>query len=197
MQRTNYYLFDWMDFDPQLSKDESLWKAYDTTMVKAVDGDVVITVPYQKQMLQEDMQPDNSVERMSFPLLLRAYGDSILRLFTSMVGDEMKEESDMLCMAQNLKQEPLTVSFSDNLYSVYDAKGRLRAEINVQPAKKDWWSELLPEPQPTIRLTLFPDGNKEKGVELSDDHFSPPRYDALPIGFCMTEGKADRATMSF
>ena len=88
MQRTNYYLFDWMDFDPQLSKDESLWKAYDTTMVKAVDGDVVITVPYQKQMLQEDMQPDNSVERMSFPLLLRAYGDSILRLFTSMVGDE-------------------------------------------------------------------------------------------------------------
>ena len=197
MQRTNYYLFDWMDFDPQLSKDESLWKAYDTTMVKAVDGDVVITVPYQKQMLQEDMQPDNSVERMSFPLLLRAYGDSILRLFTSMVGDEMKEESDMLCMAQNLKPEPLSVSFSDNLYSVYDAKGRLRAEINVQPAKKDWWSELLPEPQPTIRLTLFPDGNKEKGVELSDDHFSPPRYDALPIGFCMTEGKADRATMSF
>ena len=197
MQRTNYYLFDWMDFDPQLSKDESLWKAYDTTMVKAVDGDVGITVPYQKQMLQEDMQPDNSVERMSFPLLLRAYGDSILRLFTSMVGDEMKEESDMLCMAQNLKPEPLSVSFSDNLYSVYDAKGRLRAEINVQPAKKDWWSELLPEPQPTIRLTLFPDGNKEKGVELSDDHFSPPRYDALPIGFCMTEGKADRATMSF
>ena len=197
MQRTNYYLFDWMDFNPQLSKDESLWKAYDTTMVKAVDGDVVITVPYQKQMLQEDMQPDNSVERMSFPLLLRAYGDSILRLFTSMVGDEMKEESDMLCRAQNLKPEPLTVSFSDNLYSVYDAKGRLRAEINVQPAKKDWWSELLPEPQPTIRLTLFPDGNKEKGVELSDDHFSPPRYDALPIGFCMTEGKADRATMSF
>ena len=197
MQRTNYYLFDWMDFDPQLSKDESLWKAYDTTMVKAVDGDVVITVPYQKQVLQEDMQADNNVERKSFPLLLRAYGDSIVRLFTSMAGDEMKEESDMLCMAENLKPEPLTVSFSDNLYSVYDAKGRLRAEIDIQPVKKEWWSGLLPEPQPTIRLTVFPDGNKEKGVELSDDHFSPPRYDALPIGFCMTEGKADRATMSF
>ena len=197
MQRTNYYLFDWMDFDPQLSKDESLWKAYDTTMVKAVDGDVVITVPYQKQVLQEDMQADNNVERKSFPLLLRAYGDSIVRLFTSMAGDEMKEESDMLCMAENLKPEPLTVSFSDNLYSVYDAKGRLRAEIDIQPVKKEWWSGLLPEPQPTIRLTVFPDGNKEKGVELSDDHFSPPRYDALPIGFCMTEGKAGRATMSF
>ena len=197
MQRTNYYLFDWMDFDPQLSKDESLWKAYDTTMVKAVDGDVVITVPYQKQVLQEDMQADNNVERKSFPLLLRAYGDSIVRLFTSMAGDEMKEESDMLCMAENLKPEPLTVSFSDNLYSVYDAKGRLRAEIDIQPVKKEWWSGLLPEPQPTIRLTVFPDGDKEKGVELSDDHFSPPRYDALPIGFCMTEGKADRATMSF
>ena len=197
MQRTNYYLFDWMDFDPQLSKDESLWKAYDTTMVKAVDGDIVITVPYQKQVLQEDMQADNNVERKSFPLLLRAYGDSIVRLFTSMAGDEMKEESDMLCMAENLKPEPLTLSFSDNLYSVYDAKGRLRAEIDIQPVKKEWWSGLLPEPQPTIRLTVFPDGNKEKGVELSDDHFSPPRYDALPIGFCMTEGKADRATMSF
>ena len=31
MQHTNYYIFDWMDFDSYFSKDESLWKAYEPT----------------------------------------------------------------------------------------------------------------------------------------------------------------------
>ena len=42
---------------------------------------------------------------------------------------------------------------------------------------------LLPDPQETLDLRLFPDGNRE--VRLAAyDHFSPPRYDAdsrLPI----------------
>ena len=28
MKPTNYHLFDFLDFDPDLSRDESLWKAY-------------------------------------------------------------------------------------------------------------------------------------------------------------------------
>lgn len=197
MQRTNYYLFDWMDFDPALSRDESLWKAYAETGVSEDNGDIVITVPYQKQVLQEDMQADTSAGQLAFPLRLRAYGDKIVRLFTTMIGDEMKDESVMLEMDKALSHSPLHIEKADGLYIIKDVAGVMRASVDTTPYVTDIWSDLLPAPQPTIRLTVYPDGNAEKGIELSDDHFSPPRYDALPIGFCMTDGKPDRATVSF
>lgn len=197
MQRTNYHLFDWLDFDRELKKDESLWKAYTSIDVKEDNGDIIVSVPYQKQVLQEDMLADNAVSQRIIPLTLRAYGDSIVRIFTSMVDDDIVEKSYMLEMDKNLSRTKLDFTFSNDIYTIKDEKGKVRATINLQPYKIDWWSDLQPAPQPTIHLTIFPDGNLQKGVELSDDHFSPPRYDALPLAFCQTEGKADRATMSF
>ena len=43
MQRTNYYLFDWLDFDRELKRDESLWKAYTSVDIKEEDGDIIIS----------------------------------------------------------------------------------------------------------------------------------------------------------
>lgn len=197
MQRTNYYLFDWLDFDRELKRDESLWKAYTSVDVKEDNGDIIISVPYQKQVLQEDMLADTSVPHRNVPLRLRAYGDRIVRVFTSMVGDEITESSYMLEMDKGLSKTKLSFFFADDVYTIKDEVGMTRATINLKPYNIDWWSDLQPAPQPTIHLTIYPDGNLQKGVELSDDHFSPPRYDALPIAFCMTEGREDRATMSF
>lgn len=197
MQRTNYYLFDWLDFDRELKRDESLWKAYTSVDVKEDNGDIIISVPYQKQVLQEDMLADTSVPHRIVPLRLRAYGDRIVRVFTSMVGDEITESSYMLEMDKGLSKTKLSFFFADDVYTIKDEVGMTRATINLKPYNIDWWSDLQPAPQPTIHLTIYPDGNLQKGVELSDDHFSPPRYDALPIAFCMTEGREDRATMSF
>ena len=197
MQRTNYYLFDWLDFDRELKRDESLWKAYTSVDIKDEDGDIIISIPYQKQVLQEDMLADTSVSQRVVPFRLRAYGDKIVRVFTSMVGDEITETSYMLDIDKKLVRTKLSFSFTDNVYIITDEAGKTRATINLKPYNTEWWSDLQPAPQPTIHLTIYPDGNIEKGIELSDDHFSPPRYDALPIAFCMTEGKEDRATMSF
>ena len=197
MQQTNYYIFDWMDFDSDFSKDESLWKAYEPTAVNEADGDILVTVPYQKQVLQEDMLADTNVPQRDYTLRLRAYGDAVVRVFTSMAGDEMSDESHILDIHPDMKKMPLNVRQCDGIYTITDANGSTRAEIDTTPYKTEWWSDLQPAPQPTIRLTVYPDGDLAKGVELSDDHFSPPRYDALPIAFCLTEGKPDRATMSF
>lgn len=197
MQRTNYYLFDWLDFDRELKRDESLWKAYTSVDIKEEDGDIIISIPYQKQVLQEDMLADTSVSQRVVPFRLRAYGDKIVRVFTSMVGDEITETSYMLDIDKKLVRTKLSFSFTDNVYIITDEAGKTRATINLKPYNTEWWSDLQPAPQPTIHLTIYPDGNIEKGIELSDDHFSPPRYDALPIAFCMTEGREDRATMSF
>ena len=73
-----------MDFDPLLEKDEALWKAYAPSKIEEHDGDIVVTIPYQKQLHQEDMAPDNNAPRQSYELVIRAYEPNIVRVFTTM-----------------------------------------------------------------------------------------------------------------
>lgn len=198
MKQTNYHLFDFLDFDPDLKRDEALWKAYQPTAVEAVNGEIRISVPFQKQLLAADMAADEKAEQVTHTLILRAYGKEILRLFLDVKGDTPSDESEMLQYAPSVKQTPLTATFTDGVWSICDEQGTLRGELNQKEAVIDFWSDLQPAPQSTIDLTLYPDGNREKPVRLSAyDHFSPPRYDALPLAFCESEGKADRATLSF
>ena len=193
MKPTNYHLFDFMDFDPALQRDEALWKAHAPSKVEERNGDIHITIPFQRQLHQADIAPDAAIPLQSRTLVLRAYGPTILRLFITMVGDEMVESDDMLLLS-GLSPMPLHME-GDN---IVDAGGALRATIDRRPPVLDHWSDLLPPPQPAPRITFHPDGDKRKGISLSDDHFSPPRYDALPIGFVETDGShAERATMSF
>ena len=199
MKQTNYHLFDFMDFDPTLQKDEALWKAYAPTKTTEKDGDIVITIPYQKQLHQEDMAPDLEAKQQSYDLIIRAYEPNIIRLFTTMAGDEMKEEDEMLQFAPEVKRLPLRDACGD----VIAINGKTLATINLSEPVTDHWSDLLPAPQPAPFITFYPDGDPSKPIALSDDHFSPPRYDALPLGFwsacrCATATiSPERATISF
>lgn len=198
MKQTNYHLFDFLDFDTDLQRDEALWKAHKPTSVEAVEGDIHITVPFQKQLKAADMAADTKCEQVSHTLILRAYGEEIVRLFLSTEGQAPSDESEMLAYAPSVKKLPLTATLAEDVWQFHDANGKLRGELNLKEAVIDFWSDLQPAPQPTIDLTIYPDGVKEKPVRLSAyDHFSPPRYDALPLAYCETEGKVDRATLSF
>ena len=197
MKQTNYYLFDFMDFDSSLQKDEVLWKAYAPTCIKEKDGDIVITIPYQQQKRQEDMAPDMEVPQKSYDLIIRAYDSTILRIFTTMLHDAMLEEDDMLQMQVNRMALHLEGT------NIIDVHGKKRGTINLNAPILDYWSDLLPPPQPAPFITFYPDGDENKPIELSDDHFSPPRYDALPLGFVSCgiattkEETNERATISF
>ena len=197
MKQTNYYLFDFMDFDSSLQKDEVLWKAYAPTCIKEKDGDIVITIPYQQQKRQEDMAPDMEVPQKSYDLIIRAYDSTILRIFTTMLHDDMLEEDDMLQMQVNRMALHLEGT------NIIDVQGKKRGTINLNAPILDYWSDLLPPPQPAPFITFYPDGDENKPIELSDDHFSPPRYDALPLGFVSCgnattkEETNERATISF
>ena len=196
MKQTNYHLFDFMDFDSTLQKkDENLWKAYAPTNIEERDGDIVVTIPYQKQLHQEDMAPDTSAKQQSYDLIIRAYEPNIIRLFTTMSGDEMTECDDMLQFSPDIKRLPLRYLHGD-IIATNDKK---LATIDLSAPKLDHWSDLLPAPQPAPFMTFYPDGDETKGIALSDDHFSPPRYDALPLGFVSrgSASKTERATISF
>lgn len=196
MKPTNYHLFDFMDFDQELKKNESLWKAYKPTAVVEKDGDILVTVPFQKQVLANDMAPDTNVAQETHTLIIRQYEPGIIRLFMGFDGEQPSDTSEMLQMSARVKCSPLHAELKDDQWVITDNGGVCRAVINMQQPVLDRWSELLPDPQETLDLRLFPDGKHE--VRLAAyDHFSPPRYDALPLGYCKTEGKNDRATLSF
>ena len=200
MKQTNYHLFDFMDFDPSLEKDESLWKAYAPTKIQERDGDIVVTIPYQKQLRQEDMAADESTPQQSYDLIIRAYQPNIVRLFTTMSGDQMTEDDDMLQFSPDIRRLPLSYDGCGNITA---NNGKTLATIDLSAPPIDHWSDLQPAPQPAPFITFYPDGNPQKGIALSDDHFSPPRYDALPLAFCSVCSESvatshnERATISF
>ena len=171
MKQTNYHLFDFMDFDPALQKDEALWKAYAPTSIEEREGDIVVTIPYQKQLRQEDMAPDNAAPQQSYELVIRVYEPNIVRVFTTMSGDAMMEVDDMLQFSPDIKRQPLRHICGN----VVTSSGKTVATIDLSEPQLDKWSDLLPPPQPAPFITFYPDGDERKGIALSDDHFSPPR----------------------
>ncbi len=196
MKPTNYHLFDFMDFDQELQKDESLWKACRPIAVEEKDGDIHITVPFQKQVLANDMAPDTGAPRENHTLVVRQYEPGITRVFMSFDGETPEDTSEMLQMSDRVKRVPLRAEMTDGQWLITDGGGTLRAVVNMREPQLDRWSELLPDPQETLDMRFFPDGKRE--VRLAAyDHFSPPRYDALPLAYCKTEGDIDRATLSF
>lgn len=197
MKPTNYHLFDFLDFDTNLSKPESLWKSCRPTCVKVVDGDIHIEIPFQKQRLDNDMAADSSTPRAVHTLILRQYGPKILRLFMGFGQWPLSDHSEMLILDEKVDKLPLDVKFEEGVYIIFTlTDGVTRAVIDVREPVVERWSNLQPAPQETLDLTLYPDGKRQ--VRLAAyDHFSPPRYDALPLAYCEMAGQKERATLSF
>ena len=153
MKQTNYHLFDFMDFDPAMQRDEALWKAYAPTNIEERDGDIIVTIPYQKQLHLEDMAPDNNVPQQSYELIIRAYEPNIVRVFTTMAGDGMTDSDDMLQFTQDVKR--LSLRYIDG--DIITTNGKTVAKVDISAPCLDHWSDLLPPPQPAPFITFYPD----------------------------------------
>lgn len=196
MKPTNYHLFDFLDFDVDLKKDESLWKAYKPLAVEEKDGDILVSVPFQKQVLDNDMAADMDVPQEVYTLVIRQYGPKITRLFMGFGEERMTDDSEMLQYSSRIVKMPLHADFADDQWIISTGDGVKRAVINMREPVLDRWSDLQPDPQETLDIRLYPDGKREVCL-AAYDHFSPPRYDALPLAFCKNEGRKERATLSF
>ena len=216
---TNYHLFDFLEFPEDLNTNLRLWKSYRPTSIASVDGDIIITIPFQQQKLNADMAADTDVPQQSYKLILRQYNEKILRIFcdfkdpTPALPQGEPEGSSMLLFSDRIKKIPLSfvISEGDNLIvseiqqlditddfcgqiSIVTPDGTQRALLNLTEPKLDRWSDLQPDSQPTTDIRFFPDGKRE--IRLAAyDHFSPPRYDALPLALmtssCHSTGKGD------
>lgn len=133
MKPTNYHLFDFLDFDPDLSRDESLWKAYKPTSVYEKDGDICINVPFQKQVLSNDMAPDTTSPREEYTLVIRQYTSGITRLFIGFGEESMTDQSEMLQFSDRVKKLPLQVTQTEGEWLITTQDGIQRALIHVKP----------------------------------------------------------------
>ncbi len=196
MKQTNYHLFDFLDFDIDFKKDEALWKACRPTSIYEKEGDIYIVIPFQKQQKANDMAADENTPREESIIIIRQYSNKIIRVFSGFGDNNISDESEMLQFSPDIHKIPLKVTVQENGWLLTDPTGSRRAWINLQEPELDYWSDLLPAPQETLDITFYPDGERE--IKLSAyDHFSPPRYDGLPLAYIVKEGKKERATISF
>jgi alpha-D-xyloside xylohydrolase len=195
MKQTNYHLFDFLDFDTNLNGEDILWRACKPTDITALNGDVLVTVPFQKQLLQNDIRPDTAAARKNYTLRFRAYGDKILRVSMGFGVAEMPD-SPMLQLADGLKVLPLSFSKSEAGWTITDSKGVKRAYFNFTLPPLDHWSDLLPVPEETIDVRFFPDGKREVKISAYDQFF-PARHDGMALALVERNGEPNRATLSF
>ena len=209
MIQTNYHLFDFLDFDEELKQDKSLWKAYAPTAVYEHEGDICIDIPFQKQIKANDMAPDTTAPQETYTLIVRYYEPMIIRLFcrfsTPAAPGNVRchavapqEESPLLQFSERILRKPLHIEQTAEGYLLKTPEGLTRAFINTAVAPIDHWSDLQPAPQPTVDIRFYPEGGTHKEIALAAyDHFSPPRYDALPIGFVKDSAEPSAGLLSF
>jgi Alpha-glucosidases, family 31 of glycosyl hydrolases len=194
MRQTNYQLFDFLDFDTSLDGNERLWRALPPNSFSEHNGDIFIKIPFQKQINSNDISPDLSVAPVEYTLRIRAYGESILRV-SAVFDGEIQETSEMLEF-RDIAHCLLSIVESENKWIIKDEKEVVRTIFDFTPHETEFWSDLQPAPQPTLKLTFYPDGKNE--VKLVDyDMFSPARHDAFALAMVEQDGKPNRVTCSF
>ncbi len=201
MKQTNYHLFDFLDFDTELKQNEALWRACKPTDIEEKNGDIILTVPFQKQKLTGDvpacdLSADASVTRKEYKLIIRQYGEKIIRAFVGFGEEVQPASSEMLELDASLKQTPLYLEKHENEWLIFDSKNVKKAVVSLRDPEIDWWSDLLPAPDETLNIVFYPDGKREIALSAYDQ-FSPPRHDGLALAYVEKDGKNDRATMSF
>ncbi|MDP4208637.1 MAG: alpha-xylosidase [Bacteroidota bacterium] len=195
MKQTNYHLFDFLDFEKDLSGNEAVWKAGKPTNIETQNGDVVITVPFQKLVTSNEISPDKPVAPKEFQLRLRAYNDKILRVSAGFGVADMPD-SPMLEFGDNLKFTPLKFEKHETEWLVKDHNGMLKARFDLSEPAIDFWSDLIPAPEDTLNATFYPDGKREIKISAYDQ-FTPARHDAMALAYVEKDGVNDRVTISF
>lgn len=193
MKQTNYYINDLLDV-PEDGK-ACVWRACKPSGINISEGDVILSIPFQKQEAGKDIYPDLKIPKVEYLFRIRAYGESVLRLSVGF-GIPVMEDSEMLCISQDIK--PLALDFRklENEWQIVDDSLNVRARINFAPIKTDHWSDLLPGPDETFEITFYPESGKEVRIS-SYDQFQPNRHDAMALAFVQESEIKTRATISF
>ena len=170
MKQTNYQLFDFLDFDPSGTPEEILWKACSPLSIFTEGVDAVIEIPFQGQKKSHDITSDQAFPRKNYFLKLRCYGERIIRLSVGF-GVPVMQDTSMLLIDKDLPLIPNVYEINDEEWIVKDRNGTLRAKLNRKAYDTEHWSDLIPSPDETLELVLYPDGKTEVRLSAFDQFF--------------------------
>ena len=208
MKQGNDFMLDILDWNAPAAQTDVLWRACFPTGARVVDGDVLLTVPFQAQRRTLRPEADADVPRRAYTLRVRAYGDSAVRLTVdfsrtadvpsaSPADRPSVSDSPMLELHPSLVPEPLAVTPTATGWDVRDTSGALRLRVNTAvPPARPWGGTELSPPQETLDLTAYPDGVIAVPL-MAYDHFFPEKIESLSLAFVTRDGEPHRALFAF
>lgn len=187
-------MIDFLEFEPEFSGSEFLWRAGKPTDIKSIRGKVAVSVPFLRLQPGVDVTIDETVQPQSHQLLLSLCAENILRVSMG-IGEAVPESSDMLLLDDSIQLRPLTIKKAEKEWLVMDESGGLRAAFDFSEPETDFWSDLLPPPHDVFNARFYPDGQIPVRVS-HDDNFFPARSDAFGLAYVEKNGKPDRIVFS-
>ncbi len=143
--------------------------------------------PSSETSIQSNVEADPKtiriflVERMQ--VAHTCYDDGMLRLSICFcrVIETFADEDPAQCWPwhESLLVEPLTVHTTDSGWDISDTHRRVRMRVNVSEPPIKVWSDLLPPPDETLDIELFPDGKTWVPL-MAYDQFFPQKQNSMP-----------------
>ncbi|MFA7119320.1 MAG: alpha-xylosidase [Sphaerochaetaceae bacterium] len=197
MKQKNRFVFDMLDQDSPEAVEDTIFRAGKPLSARENDGSVILSVPFFKQKIKNMfLYPDQSAEMKTSDVVIRCYGESILRLTTAFGGSiPQDEDNPMFSWDSSLLSKRLHSKKTAEGWNIQDEDGHLKMKVNTKDLPREIWSNLQPEPPETFEAIVFPDGKTSVSF-LGHDDFFPSQPESFSLGFVEREGKVHRCLYS-
>jgi len=196
MKPSQHYLQGMLDLDSPEAAEDVVWTAGRPTAARTDEnGAVTIDVPFRAVAAGPNRKLNDDEPTRAHRLVVRAYGDSVVRVSMALDGEPPGDKGHMLQLHESLIPEPLAVKPTGSGWDVLDSDAHLRVRIDTSEPPKRHWSDLLADAQPGFAVTVFPDG--EAPVEfMAYDFFNQWQLDSLALAYVERAERAHRAAFS-
>lgn len=196
MKPQNRFTTGLLDLAAPEAVDDILFRAGKPRSVRERAGAVVFRVPFLAQKQSSlDLEPDKKVRPRMQDIVVRAYGDSIVRVTVAFAGKIPDDNSPMLDLHPSLKAVPLTVKRTTAGWEVRDPLNAIRFRVNTAKKPVKQWSRLLRPFGDTFDASVFPDGKTNVDF-MAYDSFFKKCQDSIPLGYVERKRKPHRACWS-
>ncbi len=197
MKQKNRYVFDMLDLDSPEATRDAVYRAGKPVSAREEGGSAVFTVPFFRQELRNMfLYPVAGAEPTRRELVVRAYGDSIVRL-TLVDPGCLPDDSDnpMLEFHPSLAAERLEPKRTDDGWVTLDSAGRTRMAVKTRDVPEKIWSDLQPEPREAFEATVYPDGETAVPFMARDDFF-PHQSESISLATVRRDGATVKCAYS-
>lgn len=193
MKQRNRFVFDMLDQDSPEAGRESIYRAGTPERVYQDGLDTVLEVPFTKQELKGlFLHPDTQAPEMMPNMIIRSYGDAIIRLTMACSPDVPDDASNpMLLWDASLQQGALLPARTKEGWELKDERGICRVCINTKQESREILSTLQPEPPRTFDVTILADGKIPVPFMAYDDFF-PSQSESFSLGFVQRDAMVNR-----